>query len=124
MNGSDGQPRHVQDLAWVRARVRLWIVGARSEPARRIELRGCLQVRAGRGHRARVVTATGEAREAVLPAPVAVAVAADLLARVAEHDVREADRVGQREREHEDAREGHVQAVAWSTISASSLIAA
>jgi hypothetical protein len=57
------------------------------------------------------VTATSDPGEAVLPTAVVVA---SFLARITKHDVREANRVGQREREHEDAGKGHVQGVARS----------
>jgi hypothetical protein len=55
------------------------------------------------------MTAAGNAGQAISTATV---VRADLFACVIHHEIREADRVGQREREHEDAGKGHALAIA------------
>jgi len=57
------------------------------------------------------MAAAGGSGQAVLPAAI---VLADVFARVAEHHIREADRVSQCEREREDADERHHQEIARS----------
>ena len=56
------------------------------------------------------MTTTGGARQAVVGALI---VAAGFFARVAERQIREADHMGQREREQQDPGDGHVLHIAW-----------
>lgn len=104
MNGSDGVLGHVQDLARIGTRVRPLLSGGRSDVARWGQLRNGLHAAIEKRHRAWTVAAARDAWKAVIAATI---IAAEHFARVVHHQVREADHMDQRKREHDDASEGH-----------------